>query len=59
MAFVVGGGDGKTQKLDPLRIKVILMNNFILITNEESGLIWKSYSVRHKTCRLQQVRESV
>jgi hypothetical protein len=40
----------KRQKLGLLRIKVTLENNCILITNEESGLIWKSYSVGQKTC---------
>lgn len=38
------------QKLDLLRIKVTLENNMILFTNEESGLIWKSYIVGQKSC---------
>jgi hypothetical protein len=38
------------QKLGLLRMKVTLEKNIILFTNEESGLIWKSYIVGEKSC---------
>ena len=38
------------QRLGLLGIKVTLENNYFLLTNDESGLIWKSYIVGEKSC---------
>lgn len=50
MTLVVGGGDGKSSEIRPAEKKVILENNYFLLTNEESGFIWKSYIVGEKSC---------
>jgi hypothetical protein len=43
-------GTENRQKLGIRRIKVTLENNYFLLTNEESGLMWNSYIVGQKLC---------